>query len=119
MRILELLDNADTITYGGAYFEGFYELFATLPWRDVVSVSPRLHTILIKLIVCRAAAGDGLARLNELQAVYEQDETLRDGRENRPNPGEKSAFGFCDVFCLQSRCAYEGLHHRGGSAAGG
>ena len=83
MRILTLLDNADTITYGGAYFEGFYELFATLPRETLFRYPLAYIQYLIKLIVNRAAAGDGLARLNELQAVYEQDETLRDGRENR------------------------------------
>lgn len=98
-RILELLDNEDTITYGAAYFEGFFEMFASLPRETLFQYPLAYIQYLMKLMVNRDqnAARDGLARLNELQSVYEKEEAFRTGRENRVL-GEISLVRMFSVF---------------------
>ncbi len=98
-RILELLDNEDTITYGAAYFEGFFEMFTVLPRETLFQYPLAYIQYLMKLMVNRDqnAARDGLARLNELQSVYEKGEKFRTGRENRVL-GEISLVRLFSVF---------------------
>lgn len=71
-RILSLLNDVNNIAYNSAYFEGFSEMFASIP-RETLFKYPFTYLQYISVMLTisgHAGAQDGLARLNELQDVY-------------------------------------------------
>ncbi len=84
-RILALLDNEDTITNDFAGFEGALEMFAAAP-RALLFKYPLAYLQYIALLFLSgdpAAAQDGLERLDELQAVFEETACPHPHRKNR------------------------------------
>jgi len=77
-RILELLNDTSSITYGSTYFEGFFDLFASIP-REMLLKYPFAYLQYISMLIIMGGsdgARDGVMRLYELQAVYEAMEGL-------------------------------------------
>ncbi len=75
-RILELLDNADTITSDSASFDGVLDLFAALP-RELLFKYPLAYLQYIAIILTNGnpdAFQDGVMRLNELREACERSE---------------------------------------------
>jgi LuxR family maltose regulon positive regulatory protein len=77
-RILELLNDTSNITYGSTYFEGFFDLFASIP-REILLKYPFAYLQYISMLIIMGGpdgARDGVMQLYELQAVYEGMEGL-------------------------------------------
>jgi len=77
-RILELLNDTSNMIYGSTYFEGFFGLFASIP-RETLLKYPFAYLQYISMMIITGgpdSAQDGVARLYELQAVYEGMEGL-------------------------------------------
>ncbi|HWP80811.1 MAG TPA: LuxR C-terminal-related transcriptional regulator [Candidatus Acidoferrum sp.] len=75
-RILELLDNVDTVTSDAATFDGVLELFAALP-RETLLRYPLAYLQYIAIILTNGDSGafqDGVTRLNELREACERAE---------------------------------------------
>lgn len=75
-RILELLDNEDTVTSDAATFDGVLDLFAALP-RQILLKYPLAYLQYIAIILTNGnpdAFQDGVIRLNELQEACERAE---------------------------------------------
>ena len=77
-RILELLNDINNISYGSTYFEGFFDLLASIP-REILLKYPFAYLQYISMLIIMGGpdgARDGVTRLYELQAVYEGMEGL-------------------------------------------
>jgi LuxR family maltose regulon positive regulatory protein len=75
-RILELLDNKDTVTSDAATFDGVLDLFAALP-RQILLKYPLAYLQYIAIILTNGnpdAFQDGVIRLNELRDACERAE---------------------------------------------
>lgn len=75
-RILELLENVDTITSDSATFDGALDLFAALP-RETLLKYPLAYLQYIAIILTNGdpdAFQDGVTRLNELREACERAE---------------------------------------------
>lgn len=71
-RILELLGDPGNMVYGSTYFEGFFDLFASIP-RETLMKYPFAYLQYISMLIITGGsdgARDGVMRLCELQAVY-------------------------------------------------
>lgn len=82
-RILRLLN--DTMIYGSTYFEGFFDLFASIP-RETLLKFPFAYLQYISMLVITGGpegARDGVMRLYDLQAVYEGMEELTPRYKNQ------------------------------------
>ncbi len=83
-RVIALLDNEDTIL-NSAEFEGVSELFATTP-RKLLFKYPLAYLQFIVILLVSGdpeATMDGVARLDELEAVFKEIDTIRPTRKNR------------------------------------
>ncbi len=75
-RVLELLDNEETVTSDSAAFDGVLELFSSLP-RELLLKYPLAYLQYIAIILTNGEPGafrDGVTRLNELQEACERAE---------------------------------------------
>ncbi len=84
-RILEILDNPDSVTNYFAEFEGSFEMFAAIS-RELLYQYPLAYLQYIGLLLTSGdpeAAAEGAIRLDELQAVYERMENIPPERKNR------------------------------------
>ncbi len=71
-HVLELLNDTSNITYGPTYFEGFFELFASIP-RETLLKYPFAYLQYISMLIITGGpdgARDGVMRLYELQTAY-------------------------------------------------
>ncbi len=82
-RILGLLN--DTSVYGSTYFEGFFELFASIPYETLLKYPFAYMQYISMLIITGGPDGarEGAMRLNELQNVYEEMEGLTSRYRNQ------------------------------------
>lgn len=84
-RILELLNDTSNMVYGSTYFEGFFDLFASLT-RETLFKYPFAYLQYISMRIITGGnngAQDGVMRLYELQAVYEGMEGLNPRYKNQ------------------------------------
>lgn len=84
-RILGLLNDTSNMVYGSTYFEGFFDLFASIP-RETLLKYPFAYLQYISMLIITGGQGgaqDGVMRLCELQAVYGGMEELKPRYKNQ------------------------------------